>query len=183
MHTALSWSPRLLIASFYRPMSLLLFSDQFFPVMFLTGHTLCSTLPPPHFHYILGRTMNADSKFTQWQQRAEHTENWHQVHLDDRESCRVTQKRSNIGWVWWTNRQWGGGQCLWAHRGTYSNLEWEKSLGTFPPKEPQSFFGLWLSAFPPWPEIQGDYTNQTDDSVSYIEVQTHSALIKFLLSL
>lgn len=29
--------------------------------------------------------MNADSKFTQWQQRAEHTENWHQVHLDDRE--------------------------------------------------------------------------------------------------
>lgn len=134
MHTALSWSLRFLIASFYRPMSLLLFSDPFFPVMFLTGHTLCSTLFfPPHFHYILGRTMNADSKFTQWQQRAEHTENWHQVHLDDRESCRVTQKQSNIGWVWWTKRQWGGGQCLWAHRGTYSDLEWEKSLGTFPP--------------------------------------------------
>lgn len=121
---------------FIWPMSLLLFSDQFFPVMFLPGRTLCSTLSfLPHFHYILGRTMNADSKFTQWQQRAERTENWHQVHLDDRESCRVTQKRSNIGWVWWTNRQWGGGQCLWAHRCTYSDLEWEKSLDTFPPKQ------------------------------------------------
>lgn len=87
-------------------------------------------------HYISGHTMQADTrKYTQWQQREEHTDNWHQVHLEDRESCRVTPKSSKvneIGWVEWKNGAHGGKQYFWAHPGIYSSLAWGNSFMLLP---------------------------------------------------